>query len=326
VDDVHPPSPADEEYTPTGVRFHRRPAAEVLADQLDEADAMAAQGNRIAARQSVGDPSATLGIEASTRPRHRGLAGELQALLRWKAAVTPIVPLQSNWSIVPANDNAPPLAENSSAERGGMLVDRLTETRPRVKETLRQMGDAADFRTFRHARFGGDGEWDIAPTAPDTRDNEGQVVRIGRLRFSDGTAEEPCMRWSGGKLVFSCARVPAGGLTHYSDRWRVSDEFSEQRGNGRHDEAQAWASVRKSVSTGSVAHPNNFAEAQLDALARAGMSDTDVKVLDKAISADNFADVGAVLGLSGKRAEREGQIALRRAVKNFSASIQNLAA
>lgn len=92
----------------------------------------------------------------------RTLAEQLAAVLAYRNRPDPVVePLQSNWSTVPANDNADPEEVADFGFERNLLVT------PSVQEIMRQV------------RLG-----------PVERNGDGQIVAIGRLQFSDGTQTE----------------------------------------------------------------------------------------------------------------------------------------
>ena len=102
-------------------------------------------------------------------------------------------PLETNWTTVAANDNNP----EDTAE---LKHDRKRLVTPSVSEIMRNVRE---------------GEVE--------RNDEGQVVRIGRLRFSDGTQTEKTYRFTiDGKLEEYAARMPAGALLGSRDKVDVA--------------------------------------------------------------------------------------------------------
>jgi hypothetical protein len=121
--------------------------------------------------------------------RHGSLAEQLIGVRLF--ATTPDhepEPLQTNWSVVPANDNNPEDVE-------GMAAERRWRMKPSIEEIMR----AAD---------SGDIE----------RNDAGQVVRIGRIRFSDGSQTEQGFKLTiDGKVVAAQIRMPAGAMLGTKD-------------------------------------------------------------------------------------------------------------
>ncbi len=121
--------------------------------------------------------------------RHASLADQLKALRKY--ATTPDhepEPLQTNWTLVAANDNNPEDTE-------GMTVERRWRMKPSIEEILRQVES-------------GDVE----------QNSDGKIVRIGRLRFSDGTQTERGHKLTiDGKVVAAQIRMPVGAMLGTKD-------------------------------------------------------------------------------------------------------------
>lgn len=97
-------------------------------------------------------------------------------------------PLQTNFAVVPANDNNPEDIE-------GMKVERRWRMKPSVEEIMRQV-----------------------TSHPEEKNEQGQTIRIGSLRFSDGTQTEQAFKLTiDGKVVAFQARMPAGALLGTKD-------------------------------------------------------------------------------------------------------------
>lgn len=121
--------------------------------------------------------------------RHGSLAEQLAAL---RAYVTmpdhDPEPIETNWSITPANDNEPEVVAELQAERRWRM-------KPSTAEIMRQVA-----------------------TGEVERNSAGQVVRIGSLRFSDGTQTEQAMKVTiDGKVVSFQARMPVGAMLGVKD-------------------------------------------------------------------------------------------------------------
>lgn len=97
-----------------------------------------------------------------TRGGASKLAEQLQALLDYRnRPEDDPEPVQSNWTVVAANDNADP------EEVVDFSFERHLRMSPSVEEIMRQVA-----------------------TGPIVRNDAGQIVKIGKLQFSDGTQTE----------------------------------------------------------------------------------------------------------------------------------------
>lgn len=121
--------------------------------------------------------------------RHASLAEQLSAFRRY--VTTPDhepEPISTNWSTAPANDNNPEDIE-------GMRVERRWRMKPSVEEIMRQVAK---------------GEVE--------RNEAGQAIRIGTLKFSDGTQTEQAFKLTiDGKVVAFQARMPVGAMLGTKD-------------------------------------------------------------------------------------------------------------
>lgn len=101
----------------------------------------------------------------------------------------PIEPAKTNWSVVPANDNNPEDVVDMGIERSWRMT-------PSVGEIM-----ASVF------------------TKEVERNDAGQIVRIGKLRFSDGTQTERAYCYGHeGKLMQYDARMPVGAMLGTRDK------------------------------------------------------------------------------------------------------------
>lgn len=117
--------------------------------------------------------------------RHSSLAEQLKALLAYRNKPEgPIEPIKTNWTTIATNDNADPEeTEDFSFERNLLVT-------PSVQEIIRQVR-----------------------TKDVERNNQGQIVRIGKLRFSDGTQTEKAYTTGpDGEVIRVDARMPAGAM------------------------------------------------------------------------------------------------------------------
>lgn len=329
----------------------------------------------------------------SSTPRHAALSETLSALLTWRAVSRPAPePLQSNWRIVPVNDNVPEGCNEDveEIEPEPVLVDCVHEIRPRVPELLRAVRGV----TFAPAR---ESSTDRLPVAGDIEKRDGTIVRLGDVRFGTLPTEEfgsstlpgnnrhiiayrgrrpidrftsakgpdldeddeRCRRerladWLGCEAGWHIVSSKEGRQAAKEKRARLAGlpnpplpptslDFNEARAfaglpPATRDERAAlplgspdignifgsWVSVPKKGKSGSVAQDDAQRFQREEIAAR--LSDQDVAVLDSAIIGQNFKDVGAVVGASGKAGERRGKSTLIDAVGRLAVILEEMAA
>lgn len=298
--------------------------------------------------------------------RHGSLAEQLAGFRKY--ASEPYhepEPMQTNWSVVPANDNNPEDIE-------GMTAERRWRLKPSIEEVMRSVAS-------------GDVE----------RNSAGQVVCIGRIRFSDGTQTEQGFKLTiDGKVVAAQIRMPAGAMLGTKDaaesqmgaeedsqattasnryfadlfgtlphRYRAGGKRRKGK-NYSHAEtkamlAEAYANTNMDKVTftyypdglpcGSQKMSQVFpgmvktctgesgsmmwqdivsAKADRDVWAAAvdSLKADDRQVLEAARSASNMSDIGMSMGFAGKTAERRGKRALIAANDNLMRAIDAYAA
>lgn len=138
--------------------------------------------------------------------RHASLSEQLKALLAYRNRPEgPVEPVQTNWTTVATNDNASPdEVEDFSFERNLLVT-------PSVQEITRQV-----------------------KTGDVERNESGQVVRIGKLRFSDGKQTERAYTTGpDGDVIQMDARMPAGAMLG------AVEKAKEQSGGKGYTQAQA---------------------------------------------------------------------------------------
>lgn len=125
--------------------------------------------------------------------RHASLAEQLSAIRRAVTEPDHIPePLQTNWSTTVANDNNPEDVES-------LKQDRLWDISPSTGEIMRQVENFEEVKNDR-----------------------GQTVRWGSLRFSDGTQTEQGFKVTAdGDVVAHQFVVPPGGMLGTTDKERV---------------------------------------------------------------------------------------------------------
>lgn len=125
--------------------------------------------------------------------RHPSLADQLTALRSYVTEPdhTP-EPVETNWSVVPANDNNP-------EDVADMHVERHWDMSPSPEEIMKQV-----------------------KVGPEVRNAAGQIIRIGNLRFSDGTQTETGFKLTiDGKVVSHQFTMPAGAMLGTTDKERA---------------------------------------------------------------------------------------------------------
>lgn len=122
--------------------------------------------------------------------RHKSLAGAMTALMAYKnRPESEIIPVSTNWSVVPENSNEPEVISQMHTERRIQIL-------PTVEEIMRNVSSE-----------------DIE------RNDLGQIVRIGRLKFSDGTQVEAGNKYGpGGEVIATKHRMPAGAMLGCRER------------------------------------------------------------------------------------------------------------
>lgn len=121
--------------------------------------------------------------------RHGSLAEQLRALLAYRSRPEgEAEPIETNWTTdpeVPAPD-----------DKAGLHIDKAREITPSINEIMREV------------RAG-----------PVVRNDDGQVVAIGKLQFSDGAKTEKAYTTDvEGRLVQFAARMPAGAMLNCRER------------------------------------------------------------------------------------------------------------
>lgn len=119
------------------------------------------------------------------------LAEQLAAVMAYRNAPDhEPEPVQSNWTVIAANDNAEP------EEVVDFRFERNLLVTPSVQEIMRQV------------RLG-----------PVVRNDAGQIIAIGRLQFSDGTqTERAYTHGPDGDLIRYDRRMEAGAMLHTVER------------------------------------------------------------------------------------------------------------
>ncbi len=126
----------------------------------------------------------------SKKPRHASMAEQLNPLLAYRNRPEgPIEPIKTNWRAEVANDN-------NHEDLDGLHTERRAAIRPTLREIMNEVA-----------------EGEVA------RNEAGQIVGIGKLRFSDGNQTERAHRYSiDGKVIEFDAPMPVGAMLGTHDR------------------------------------------------------------------------------------------------------------
>lgn len=112
------------------------------------------------------------------------LAEQLSALMEYRNRQETVEPIGSSWTVVASNDNA------SADEISNLSQERSLRVTPSVDEIMRQVA-----------------------TDDVERNEAGRIIRIGKLRFSDGTqTEKDFKRGSDGKVAEYERTMPVGAM------------------------------------------------------------------------------------------------------------------
>ncbi|MBD9636098.1 hypothetical protein IB277_07295 [Ensifer sp. ENS07] len=164
------------------------------------------------------------------KPRHRGFS-ELSALLAMRnrpdgvlegvVVAEPAAPVKSNWRLMPANDNNPP-EDGYGAERAVEYVPSEQELENSyAKVVVRYRREPMMLAGGRHESQRADREIHAIPVAGDFEygthvDEDGGehkvIVRIGNLRFSDGSQTEKGQKLVMDKVVDAQIDMPVGAM------------------------------------------------------------------------------------------------------------------
>lgn len=240
----------------------------------------------------------------TTKPRHAEIATQCRPLLVWRELTSP-----ADWTAIPANDN----------KDDKPSYDAILEQRPRISEMLRALKDVK-FKTVRHARVGGGGEH-VVPVGGDIEYGTGQrgrppcVVRLGDLRFSNGRNVERGLILKDGILQRGDIRIPLGGLVSCKG-YRARERYDEPKG----EPCEAPA-PRRSTNPGAMPFADPLEQAQAAERVRKLVKPETAAVLDCALRAANFADIGRLRGYRGKNAERRGKQALLQACAELKTAL-----
>lgn len=155
---------------------------------------------------------------AQTKKWRTNKARGFEPVLAWRQHAEDPEPAKSNWTLVADNDNG----DGSKAS-----PEMSLEIIPSPQE-MERAAASVETAPFRHARLGGGGDEESVITGGNVEygryvDKDGKphrvTVRIGKLRFSDGTHTEKVHSYGpDGKLIQRDAVVPVGAMLGTRER------------------------------------------------------------------------------------------------------------
>lgn len=244
------------------------------------------------------------------KPKHAALSRKLRSLMTWRAMAA-----GSDWTLMADNDN------DETGRRKRMNADCIIEIRPLPSEIMAAIKQAdVEIIERRHAKLGGGGEVVRIVSGEDVergktlRQGKGKpdcITSIGRLQFSNGgQIERALVRDALGKVSMGEVRIPLGGLIKIGP-YRLRDDFRRPKGA---PVAANDNSLTVGASLTATEHAIDFSDPVADApererIRRAVGKDI-TRLLDHALIAANFSEIGTRLGYDGKTAERRGKAAL----------------
>ncbi|RWE46905.1 MAG: hypothetical protein EOS79_11045 [Mesorhizobium sp.] len=253
----------------------------------------------------------------TSNPRHGKHAAQLRSLLTWRAASQ-----EADWTSVAVNDND----LDDGGETVPLLLDSTYEIRPRLSEITAAIKDVKLVER-RHARLGGGGDPHVVAVGGDvergpvlSQTKKPQcVIRLGALRLSNGSqAEWAPVRTEAG-IQYDWVRIPLGGIVDCKGR-KARDKFGAAKGPKQPGFSVSVGSSGR-ASSGAVAWNDPLAEAQDAACIRASVKAETATILDLALRAANFREIGEHLGHRGRHAERRGREALIAACGELDAAL-----
>lgn len=155
--------------------------------------------------------------------RHGSLSEQLKALMAYRNRPEgEFEPLQTNWTASVANDNASP------EEMAEMRIERRWSMRPTENEIMTSSEQADYINVPAHSYLGNKSEALPYPVSGDVEygvhiDDNGKshkvVVRIGKLRFSNGSDTEKAFTYGpDGQVIMFDARMPVGAMLKTQDK------------------------------------------------------------------------------------------------------------
>ncbi|MDR6955223.1 hypothetical protein J2X65_004602 [Ancylobacter sp. 3268] len=256
--------------------------------------------------------------------RHADLADLAPALRSWRSLCQAAEPLSTNWMLAAANDNASDEPFDCYEDEWTQAppppsIDSAMEMRPRPEEIVRAMGDVE----VAYSEYGGPavpvgGDVEVHPTAEPAVIGGtpcAPLARLGALRFATGEAyERVLVRREDGAIKKADRRIPKGALTHCG-AFPVRDRLTAWRGS-------AGGAVDPQAMVPPPCMDDRIDAGRLACRVRERLSANDVAVLDAALEAQNFADIGRLFGFTGRTARRRGKMFLRHAATHLQEFLQ----
>lgn len=248
------------------------------------------------------------------KPKHADLSRKLRSLMTWRAMSS-----GSDWTLMPDNDN------DENGRKKQMNPDCIIDIRPLPSEIMAVIKrgvehGSLDVTEKQQAKRGGGGEIVRVVSGEDVergkvyRQGKGIpdcIVRIGNMQFSNGGNVEHAMVLDvTGKPKMGEVRIPLGGLIKIGPH-RLRDYFRKPKGSpvaANDNDITVGASLTATYHAVDFADP--VADAQERERVRKAVGRDTARILDHALVAANFAEIGEQLGYGGKTVERRGKLAL----------------
>lgn len=244
------------------------------------------------------------------KPKHADLSRKLRSLMTWRAMTA-----GSDWTLMADNDN------DENGRRKQMNADCIVEMRPLPSEIMAAINRADVVITERQAaKLGGGGEIVRLVAGNDVergkvyrqgKNKPDCIVRIGTMQFSNGdnTERAPVLDATG-KPRMGDVRLPLGSLIKIGPH-RLRDYFRHPKGG---PVAANDNSPTVGTSLTATEHAVDFVDPVSDEQerkrVRQAVGPHNAQILDHALVAANFSEIGERLGYEGKTAERRGKAAL----------------
>jgi hypothetical protein len=250
--------------------------------------------------ESLPSPPEPRKAKKTEKAKNGALSKKLRALLTWRKMATP-----ADWTDIPVIDALDLDDGDDDGPRENPNVDCILEMRPSPAEIMAAIGDNVKFREVREARIDGSGKaftvavaGDISRYRAENQDGKKPdcLVRMGGLYFSNGASE------------LKGKRIRLGGLLK-AKRRMVDEEWRGPKGAANDNQPLTVGSSHR-AKPAAVDFVDPIEERQEAARVRAAVGKDTAAILDAAIVAANFAEIGARLGYQGKHAERRGKAAL----------------
>ena len=260
----------------------------------------------------------------TAKPRHSELSRRLRSLLTWRAATT-----ETDWTAMADNDNKVDDGEDPIP----LLLDSHHEIRPRLAEIFAAL-EGVELVHRCHAKLGGGGECNTIAVGDAVRYGEAEtlrklkgkpprkprcVIEMGGLRFSNGANEERVPMRTETGIHYEWAPIRVGGLIDCNGR-QARERFGKAKGAAVPD-VQPTVGTSQTSSAGAVMFDDPVIDRQEAALMRSRVGTATAEILDLALRASSFREIGQRLGFSGKNAERRGKAAVIAACEELESAL-----